>query len=141
MQTGDIDWDQLFAAAMAARGHAHAPYSQFPVGAAVLTADGRVFAGCNVENRSFGLTLCAERGAVAAAVAAGAVSVTRPARAVLVVTATSPPAGPCGICREALQELGGGDLPVVCANLEGERQLLALRDLLPQPFVFPPPSG
>jgi cytidine deaminase len=127
-----IDWEPLFRAAEAARRRAHAPYSGFRVGAALLAEDGRIYAGCNVENRSFGLALCAERSAMAQAVAAGA---GRPL-AVAVVAETSPPARPCGMCLETLSEFAA-DLPVLLANLDGEREEVTLRALLPQPFRWP----
>ncbi|MEO1365668.1 MAG: cytidine deaminase [Acidobacteriota bacterium] len=129
-----VDWDLLFDAARAARERAYAPYSRFQVGAALLTDDGTVVPGCNVENRSFGLCICAERTAVSSAVAAGH----RGFKAVAVVTDTTPPAVPCGMCRETLQELGGGDLAVGVANLEGDRRLYRLDDLFPAPFEWPP---
>lgn len=134
MHEDRVDWQALLAAAEAAREHAHAPYSRFRVGAALLAADGRIFAGCNVENRTFGLTVCAERNAVVQAVAAGA----GPPEAVAVITDASPPAPPCGMCRETLAEFAA-DLPILLANPQGERQLVHLRDIFPQPFVFPPP--
>ena len=129
-----VDWDALFAAAADAREQAYAPYSQFQVGAALLTTDGTVVPGCNVENRSFGLCICAERTAMSSAVVAGH----RAFQAVAVVTDTSPPAVPCGMCRETLQELGGGALEVGVANLAGERRLYRLDDLFPAPFEWPP---
>jgi cytidine deaminase len=122
----------LLAAARAARESAYAPFSGFAVGAALLAEDGRIFTGCNVENRSFGLSLCAERAAVAAAVAAGA----RRFRAVAVVTDASPPAAPCGLCRETLAEFCGPDFPVHVANLDGEERTTTLGELLPHPFVL-----
>ena len=129
-----MDWDALFAAARSARERAYAPYSQFQVGAALLTDDDTIVPGCNVENRSFGLCVCAERGAMSAAVAAGH----RSFRAVAVMTDTSPPAVPCGMCRETLQELGGGALEVGVANLAGERRFFRLDELFPAPFEWPP---
>jgi len=120
----------LLTAARAVRRHAHAPYSRFSVGAAVLDSDGRIHAGCNVENASYGLTICAERNAVAAAVAAGA----RALRAVAVVTRLRPPATPCGACRQVLAELGGDDLIVLLGSPTGAARRLRLGDLLPQAF-------
>jgi cytidine deaminase len=95
-----IDWKALRAAADAVLGHAYAPYSGFSVAAALLAADGRVFCGVNVENASFGLTTCAERNAIAAAVAHGV----RELRALVVVCSGAAPATPCGACRQVLCE-------------------------------------
>ncbi len=120
--------DALVAAAEAVRANAYAPYSGFAVGAAVVSADGRVFAGCNVENASYGLTVCAERHAVAAAVAAGA----RDLRGLAVVTPVSPAASPCGACRQVLAEFG--EMDVVLANPGGERERTTLAALLPHAF-------
>jgi cytidine deaminase len=120
--------ERLIEAARSARGNAHAPYSGFKVGAAWRGADGRVFAGCNVENASYGLSVCAERNAVAAAVAAGATRF----EALAVVTSSSPPAAPCGACRQVLAEFG--DLEVVLVNPTGERRSTSLAVLHPWPF-------
>lgn len=119
----------LVAAARAAMANAHAPYSRFHVGAAIETADGRVFAGCNVESASYGLTICAERMALGAAVAAGA----RALRRVVVTTDADPPAAPCGACRQLLAEFGL-DLEVLAVGPTGERRW-TLRDLLPDAFT------
>lgn len=119
----------LVAAAAAARRRAHAPYSNFAVGAALLDSSGRVHVGCNVENASYGLTICAERNAVAAAVAAGASRFV----AIAVVTDATPPASPCGACRQVLAEFG--DMPVVLANPEGEQVRTSVSDLLPHAFT------
>ncbi len=106
---------RLVAAARKVRTAAHAPYSQFLVGAAVIDDRGLIHVGCNVENASFGLTICAERNAVAAAVAAGA----RRIRAVAVVTAAKPPASPCGACRQVLAEFAPDQAPVFMAGPRG----------------------
>ena len=119
----------LVEAARAARLHAHAPFSRFQVGAALLTREGRVFTGCNVENATYGLTVCAERVAVWKAVSEGYRTFTR----VAVVADTGEPTPPCGACRQILWELGG-DLEVILANLEAPRALYRMRDLLPHPF-------
>ena len=107
------------------RKRAYAPYSKFQVGAAVMAADGRVFSGCNVENLSYGLSQCAERVAVGAAVAAGA----RALLAVVVVADTRVPISPCGACRQVLAEFGVGR--VMLAN-RTSRLEFALAELLPR---------
>ena len=127
-----MDWDKLYEEARDARQQAYAPYSGFQVGAALQTSDGRIFTGCNVENRSYGLCICAERTAVARAVAEGY----REFVAIAVVTDCSPAALPCGMCRETLNEFAR-ELRVLAANLDGERQLLELRELHPSPFEWP----
>ena len=119
----------LVEAARAARLHAHAPFSHFQVGAALLSADGHIFTGCNVENATYGLTVCAERVAVFKAVSEGYRSFTR----IAVVADTAEPTPPCGACRQVLWELGG-DLEVILANLEAPKALYRMRDLLPHPF-------
>jgi cytidine deaminase len=128
MDLSPDDVERLVAAAVAVRDHAYAPYSRFRVGAALLLPDGRVCSGCNVENASFGLAVCAERNAVAAAVASGA----RRFAALAVVTDLSPPASPCGACRQVLAEFG--DFPVILANVAGDRVVTAVSRLLPDAF-------
>ncbi|MEW6337939.1 MAG: cytidine deaminase [Acidobacteriota bacterium] len=133
MQLAPATIARLLANARRAQANAHAPYSGFRVGAAVLAADGRVFQGCNVENASFGLTVCAERNAVAAAVVAGA----RPV-AVAIVT-PGDHVGPCGACRQVLAEFDL-DMPVVLADRNGDHPVAtALRELLPGAFRFKEP--
>jgi len=124
-----MDWEPLIAAATAARANSYSPYSRFPVGAALLMEDGTIVAGTNVENTIPTLAVCAERNAMAAAVTAGK---RRPV-AVAVVTDTSPPARPCGLCRQLLAEFAG-DLPILACNLQGEREEVRLSELLPQRF-------
>ena len=109
--------------------HAYAPYSGFRVGAALETADGETFGGCNVENASYGVTICAERSALVAAVATGA----RAFRRIVVVSDVDPPAPPCGACRQALAEFGL-DWEVIVEGRSTARQW-TLRDLLPEPFT------
>ena len=112
-----IDWPALRAAAVAAAARAYAPYSGLRVGAAGLAADGQVITGCNVENASYGLTLCAECGLVSALHASGAGADTEaPLRAVAVVAGDGEPLLPCGRCRQLLLEAGGGDLLVDTAD-------------------------
>ena len=120
--------DALIAAAREAQTQAYAPYSDFRVGAAIEAADGRVFVGCNVENASFGLTICAERAAGSAAVSAGA----RRFRRAVVVSDVDPPAAPCGACRQVLSEFEP-DLPIEAV---GARQAVRwqLSELLPAAF-------
>ena len=129
-----IDWPGLRAAATAAAERAYAPYSGLRVGAAGLAADGQVVTGCNVENASYGLTLCAECGLVSALHASGAgalhASGTGSLRAVAVVAGDGQPLLPCGRCRQLLLEAGGGDLLVDTA--EGP---VELKVLLPAAFT------
>lgn len=121
---------ELQAAARAAREHAYAPYSKFAVGAAVETADGRRFTGANVENASYGLTICAERTAVFAAVVAGA----RRIAAVAVSGPDGVTAAPCGACRQVLAEFGAPGVPVSYALAEGGWNDTTLGELLPAAF-------
>lgn len=119
----------LVDAARRARSHAVAPYSRFAVGAALLTRDGTVVSGCNVENATFGLTVCAERVAMFKALSEGH----RQFAAVAVVADTEVATPPCGACRQILWEFGG-DLEVVLANVTKELGIYQLKDLLPLPF-------
>ncbi len=123
-----IDWDQLIEKASAVRKMAYAPYSDFHVGAALLDDRGVVYSGCNVENVSYGLSVCAERHAVAAAIADGS----RQFQALVVITDVSPPGSPCGACRQVLAEFG--DFPVLLVNPAGERVESSVGELLPMAF-------
>ena len=121
--------DALVAAARAARERAVAPYSNFKVGAALITPAGRVYGGCNVENASYGLTVCAERVALLKALSEGE----RDFSALVVVADTEAPTPPCGPCRQLLWEYCG-DIPVTLANLTRVAAEHRLKDLLPYPF-------
>ena len=122
---------RMLEAARAARQHAYAPYSRFAVGAALLDEHGRIHTGCNVENATYGLTLCAERVAVVKAISDGI----RPHefRRIAIVADTESPTPPCGACRQILWEFAG-DIEVVLANLVAETARHSLRELLPAPF-------
>lgn len=120
---------KLKRAARDAAGHSYSPYSNFPVGAAVLTSSDAVYTGTNVENASFGLAMCAERVAVGCAVSAGERFIT----AVAVFTPTREPTPPCGACLQVISEFAGGDIPVLLASKEKERWL-RLSQLLPEKF-------
>jgi cytidine deaminase len=119
----------LIAAAREARRHAHAKFSGFSVGAALETASGEVITGCNIENATYGLTVCAERVAMFKALSEGHRTFTR----IAIVADTAQPTPPCGACRQILWEFGG-DLEVILANLAAEGPTHQLRELLPLPF-------
>jgi cytidine deaminase len=123
-----IDLQELFAEARKAANFAYAPYSKFRVGAALLTCDGTVISGCNVENRSFGLTICAERSAVVKAVGLGH----RSFRAIAVSTPDSEiPVGPCGACRQVLSEFMEPSAPVLFGGSGKEKVETTVGDLYP----------
>lgn len=119
----------LVALARAAQRHAHCPYSRFHVGAAIEASDGKAYAGCNVESASYGLTICAERMALGAMVAAGGKGIRR----IVVTTDVDPPAAPCGACRQLLAEFGL-DFEVIAVGKTTERRW-TLRQLLPDAFT------
>ena len=124
-----MDSENLVQRATEAREHAYAPYSSFKVGAALLASNGRVFTGCNVENATYGLTVCAERVALWKAVSEGE----RKVVAIAVVADGERPPSPCGACRQLLWEFSG-DIEVITANLRGARQSYHLSELFPHPF-------
>ncbi|MCU1294100.1 MAG: cytidine deaminase [Bryobacterales bacterium] len=122
--------DPLITAALEAREHAHAPFSHFKVGAALEAFDGRIITGCNIENATLGLSLCAERVAVFKALSEGV----RHFRRVVVVTAdTETLTPPCGACRQILWEFCG-DAELTMANLAGKAETLSLGQIFPRPF-------
>jgi cytidine deaminase len=121
--------ESLITAAKQSRENAHAPYSNFRVGAAVRSSSGRIFGGCNVENATYGLTLCAERVAIFKAISEGE----RGFSSIAVVTDTESLTPPCGACRQLIWEFCG-DIPVTLANLAGKRETLQMKELFPKPF-------
>lgn len=127
----DIPWEALFEVATQIRERSHSPYSHFPVGAAILYEDGAIVPGCNVENASFGLTVCAERLAFASGVAQAR---QRPV-AVAIVAATATPCPPCGMCRQVMAEFAGPELQVRSRTPAGAEASYTLADLLPFAFT------
>ena len=125
--------EHLLNAAREACTNAYAPYSHFPVGAAVEDSSGRIFAGCNVENVSFGLTQCAERNAIGAAIAAG-VRVGE-LTTMLVFTPGSAPLAPCGACRQVLLEVLSPGATIIACNGQGQSREWPVAELLPDPFL------
>src|SRR5690242_16114587 len=121
--------ETLIQQAVNAREYAYAPYSDFKVGAALLGASGKVFTGCNVENATYGLTVCAERVALWKAVSEGE----KEFRAIAVMSSSTPPAPPCGACRQLLWEFCG-DIQVTVANTQGASNSFQLGALFPYPF-------
>ena len=119
----------LIDAALAVRLNAHAPYSHFLVGAAIEAEDGRIFTGCNVENATYGLTVCAERVAVFKAISEGA----RKFKAIAVSADSKILCPPCGACRQILWEFLG-DVPLTLVNLEGKTEHMRISDIFPRPF-------
>ena len=130
------DWDDLVEAARAAGRRAHAPYSGLSVGAALESARGRAYAACNVENSSFGLTICAERAALFRAVAEGE----REFRRLVIYTSDAAPLPPCGACRQVLAEFCR-ELPILSVGRGGSQRKFDLADLLPEAFLWPAGEG
>ncbi len=123
-----LNLQQLFEAAVAARKNSYSPYSHFAVGAAVRTADGKIYGGCNVENASYGLCCCGERNAIFAAVCAGE----RELEAICVVADTQKPVSPCGACRQVMSEFKIKN--IILANLQGDIRIYTLEEILPYGF-------
>jgi cytidine deaminase len=123
------DYEGLITAAAQARENAHAAYSNFRVGAALRATSGRIFGGCNVENATYGLTVCAERVAIFKAISEGE----RGFDAIAVVADTDELTAPCGACRQLIWEFCG-DVPVILGNLTGKTEVIVMHDLFPKPF-------
>ncbi len=122
--------DKLIAEAKKAREKAYAPYSNFKVGAAVLTSNGKIFSGCNIENSSYGLSICAERTAIFNAVSSGYREFTK----IAVVTDSDTPSSPCGACRQVIFEFGD-DIEVIMSNLKGDMRIARIDELLKDGFT------
>ncbi len=124
-----IQMQKLIDVAKAVRENAHAPYSNFKVGAVLLSKTDKIYAGCNVENASYGLTVCAERNAVGNAIASGETEF----KAIAIVADTDALTPPCGACRQVLSEFNP-NIDVILANLNGDMKQVILSDLFPEPF-------
>lgn len=124
--------NQLIAAAAAAREHAHAPYSHFRVGAALLDETGRLFTGCNVENASYGATCCAERVAIFKAISEGGRKIAK----IAVACDQDEPCMPCGICRQVMAEFAAPDFELLAASPSGRSRRYTMAELLPDAFTL-----
>jgi cytidine deaminase len=122
--------EKMFKKAKEAQKNAYVPYSEFPLGAAVLTEDGSIYTGVNIENASFSLTNCAERSAIFTAVSQGK----RKIKALLIVSSTKNPVPPCGACRQVIQEFADGDIEVVMMTADGKGLTMTSSELLPGAF-------
>ena len=123
-------WSVLHQMAVKARGQAYSPYSKYQVGSAIETGSGKTFSGCNVENASYGATICAERTAIVSAVAAGEKAIQK----IVVVTGGAKPATPCGACLQVIAEFATPDCQVAVANLDEVVKIYSLDDLFPVRF-------
>ena len=123
------DYEKLIKEAEKARKRAYTPYSKFKVGAAVLSADGKIFTGCNIENASFGMSVCAERVAIFKAISEGSTKF----EAIAVIGDTDKPCSPCGACRQVISEFSENIL-LIMANLKGDVKIKKIRELLPEAF-------
>ena len=123
------EFKKLIKEAEKARKKAYTPYSKFKVGAAVLSVDGKIFTGCNIENASFGLTVCAERVAIFKAISEGSTKF----EAIAVIGNTDKACSPCGSCRQVISEFGE-DITLIMANLKGDIKIKKIKELLPEAF-------
>lgn len=123
------NYKKLIKEAEKARKRAYTPYSKFKVGAAILTSDGKIFTGCNIENASFGLTVCAERVAILKAISEGSSEF----EAIVIVGNTNRYCSPCGACRQVIYEFGE-DIKIIMSNLKGDIKIKKMRELLPEAF-------
>jgi len=123
------NYKRLIKEAEKARKRAYTPYSKFKVGAAILTSDGKIFTGCNIENASFGLTVCAERVAILKAISEGSTEF----EAIAIFGDTDRPCSPCGACRQVLSEFGE-DIKIIMSNMKGDIKIKKIGELLPEAF-------
>jgi len=123
------EYKKLINEAEKARKRAYTPYSKFKVGAAVLSVDGKIFTGCNIENASFGLAVCAERVAIFKAISEGSTKF----KGIAVIGNTDKPCSPCGACRQVISEFGE-DILLIMANLKGDVKIKKIKELLPEAF-------
>ena len=123
------EFEKLVKEAEKVRKKAYTPYSKFKVGAAVLSADGKIFTGCNIENASFGMSVCAERVAIFKAISEGSTEF----EAIAVIGDTDKPCSPCGACRQVISEFSENIL-LIMANLKGDVKIKKIRELLPEAF-------
>jgi len=126
-----MDYDFLVKKAIEAKEKAYAPYSGFRVGAAVQLADGRIYTGCNVENSSYGATICAERTAIVKAISEGEAKIS----AVAVASDSDRLTYPCGICRQVISEFRSGDTKIICSDKNGNYKVYDMNDILPHAFA------
>lgn len=126
-----MNWDFLVEKALEARTFAYVPYSGFRVGAAALTPDGKIFTGCNVENATYGATICAERTALVKAVSAGETKIS----AIAITSDSENLTFPCGICRQVIAEFGLSEINIICSNKNGEYKEYSMEDILPNAFT------
>ncbi|CCU80450.1 Cytidine deaminase [Halanaerobium saccharolyticum subsp. saccharolyticum DSM 6643] len=122
--------EKMFEKAKKAQKNAYVPYSEFPLGAAVLTEDGSIYTGVNIENASFSLTNCAERSAIFTAVSKGK----RKIKALLLVSSTKNPVPPCGACRQVIQEFADGEIEIIMMTEDGKEVTMTSTELLPGAF-------
>ncbi len=127
--TVNENYKKLIKEAEKARKGAYTPYSKFNVGAAILSSDGKIFTGCNIENASFGLTVCAERVAILKAISEGSSKF----EAIAIVGDTNRPCSPCGACRQVISEFGK-DIKIIMSNLKGDIKIKKIDELLPEAF-------
>lgn len=122
--------EKLFKEAKKAQKNAYVPYSEFPLGAAVLTEDGSIYSGTNIENSAYGLTNCAERSAIFSAVSSG----NRKIKALLLVSSTESPVTPCGSCRQVINEFADGEIEIIMMTGDGKELSMSNQELLPGAF-------